>query len=150
MRRVFIVVGHSGSRKSSTIRALTGAGPPRVFQIMQINDTILDIYVHHVSLQEKKITPDEFIARVEELDGNPDVLVALRTRPSQNPRFPNAQEYALRFEEAGWQIAGIATLHGGLLDPPINNAPQPIPILSSQTMPANQIVNIIRGVWNWL
>jgi hypothetical protein len=117
---------------------------------MQADGAILDMYVHHTSLQEARTTPDEFVARVEALNGNPDVLVALRTRSSQNQRFPNAQEYALRFERAGWQIAGVASLLGGPLDRLTVNTPESIQIPGSQTMPSNQIANEIRVGWNWL
>lgn len=150
MRRVFIVVGHSGSRKSSTIRALTGVGNRKVFQVMQIDRTILNIYVRPASLQEDRITPGDFIRFVENLDGNPDVLLALRSRASQRGEFPDAMEYALQFERAGWQIAGVAALQEATLDPLTENAPQPIPIPDSQNMPANEIADTIRGVWNWL
>lgn len=150
MRRVFIVVGHSESRKSSTIRALTGASKPRVVQVRPTNNESFDIFVFHASLQEKGIAPDDFVAQVEKLADNPDVLVAVRTKPSRNQRLPDGQGYALRFEQAGWQIAGVATLHGGPFGPLTDNAPQPIPIPDSQNMPVNEIANTIRGVWNWL
>lgn len=125
-------------------------GPRKILQVARADATILDVYVHHASLQEVKMTPDEFVAQVEALNGNPDVLVALRTKSSQNQRFPNAQEYALRFEQAGWQIAGVAALPGGFRDPLTDNAPQPILMLGPQRMPSNHIANAIRSVWNWL
>lgn len=150
MRRVFIVVGHSGSRKSSTIRALTGAGHPKVLQVQQINGEILDIYVHPASLQEQRISPADFIAHVEELNDNPDVLVALRTKNSQNQEFPNVNEYASQFVQAGWQITGVASLHGGPGYPIIEDAPAPIQIDDSENRAANGIASIIRGQWNWL
>ena len=150
MRRVFIVVGHSGSRKSSTIRALTGVGHPKVLQVQPINGEILDIYIHPASLQEDKRTPDDFIRFVENLNDNPDVLVALRLQGSRTGEFPDATEYALQFEQAGWQIAGVASLHGGPRNPLINNTPAPIPIDNSNNMPANGIANRIRREWDWL
>jgi Tfp pilus assembly ATPase PilU len=150
MRRVFIVVGHSGSRKSSAIRALTGVGQRKVFQVMQIDRTILNIYVHPASLQEDRIAPGDFIRLVENLDDNPDVLLALRSKASRNRQFPDAMEYALQFERAGWQIAGVAALQGASFDPLTPNAPPPVPISSSHAMPANEIASRIRGSWNLL
>jgi len=117
---------------------------------MQINRTVLNIYVHPASLQEKRITPGDFIRLVENLDGNPDVLLALRSEASANGQFPDATAYALQFERAGWQIAGVAAFQGGPFDPLTNNAPQPVSIPGSKTMPANEIASIIRGPWNWL
>ncbi len=150
MRRVFIVVGNSGSRKSSAIRALTGVGYRKVFHVMQIDRTILNIYVRPASLQEDRITPGDFIRLVENLEGNPDVLLALRSQAARNGQFPDATQYASQFERAGWQIAGVAVLQGGPFDRLTNNAPRPVEIPESQSMPANEIASRIRGRWNWL
>lgn len=161
MRRVFIVVGHSESRKSSTIRALTGTGPPKIYQVRITNDEILNIYVHHSSLQEARISPAAFITQVEkfveecveEFEGDPDVLVALRTKSSRNGEFPNAQEYASQFMQAGWQIAAIV-----LLGPASRESSNRLSEISheffanpdSKVLPANWIAHQIRGEWGWL
>jgi len=149
MRRVFIVVGHAGSRKSSTIRALTGIGKAKIFQVRVANDGTLNIYVSHSSLQEKKISPADFITLVER-KGDPDVLVALQTRGSRNGEFPDAQEYASQFMQAGWQIAGVASLYGGPRDPLIADTPVPIQNDRFENMASNEIASIIRVRWNWL
>ncbi len=151
MRWVFIVVGNSGSRKSSAIRALTGVGYRKVFHVMQIDRTILNIYVRPASLQEDKMRPGDFVQYVENLDGNPDaVLLALRSQAARNGQFPDATQYASQFEQAGWQIAGVAALQGASFDRLTNNAPRPVEIPESQSMPANEIASRIRGRWNWL
>jgi len=52
MKQVFIVIGQSGSRKSSTIRALTGKGNKQeVIQIRKSNKEIINVFVCHTSLQ---------------------------------------------------------------------------------------------------
>jgi len=158
MRRVFIVVGHTGSRKSSTIRALTGTGPPKIYQVRITNDEILNIYVHHSSLQEARISPAAFITQVEkfveecveEFESDPDVLVALRTSSSQNREFPEAREYASQFMQAGWQIAGVVYLHGGPRSPLIADTPVPIQFYGSKNMANNEITHQIRAEWGWL
>ena len=129
---------------------ITGVGKRNVFQVMQTDRTVLSIYVHPSSLQEDKIAPGNFIRFVENRDGNPDVLLALRSQAARNGQFPNAMGYALQFEQAGWQIAGVAALQGASFDRLTNNAPQPVPIPGSKTMPANEIASIIRDPWNWL
>jgi hypothetical protein len=150
MRRVFIIVGHATSRKSSTIRALTGTGSGRkVLQVKMSNNNISNIFVCHASLQEIPITPENFIAEVEKIENNPDVLIALRANASQKPEYPNAEGYITSFIQAGWQIAGVASLQGGPAQIFIENIPQSIQILDSTDRPANEIAHIIRGQWQW-
>jgi hypothetical protein len=151
MKRVFIVVGHEASRKSSTIRALTGAGSGRkVLQVKMSNNNISNIFVCHASLQEIPITPENFIAEVEKIENNPDVLVALRANASQNPEFPNADEYISHFVQAGWQIAGISCLYRDENRTFSIIGFEPIEIFNSILTPANEIAHIIREQLNRL
>ena len=158
MRQVFIVVGHAGSRKSSIIRALTGAGRPftntRQPKIYQVGTTNYveprNIHVCHSSLQEAQISPAEFIRRVENLEDNRDVLVALRINGTRNGEFPDAREYASQFRQAGWQIAGVVSLDGRLEGPLIEDTPIPISFHVSENTANNEIAHQIRDEWGWL
>ena len=151
MKRVFIVIGKSGSRKSSTIRALTGIGNKRrVLQIRTSDKKTINVFVCHTSLQEVKMTPEYFVEEVENHEDNPEsVLVALRNNASQNRKYPNAEEYISYFIKAGWQIAGVASLHGGPTEFSIGNISQLIPIQNSTQIPTNEIAHIIKGQWQW-
>ena len=159
MTRVFIVAGKTGSRKSSTIRALTGIGSGvKVFQIMQVNrnddDNGINVYVHHVSLQEKYINHDVFINQVEENEDASNVLVALRideVNRRNGDRFGSAQEYIKAFiEDGGWKIAGVAVL-GEENQELLDYAPQgsSLSIPDATQTPANDIANQIRERWHW-
>ena len=148
MRRVFIVVGHSGSRKSSTIRALTGACHPKVLQVRRNNSEVLDIYVHPASLQEDNIRPEEFIHKVNESDNTADILVALRLNASNNGNFPDALGYINQFPE-DWSVFQIVLLGLGEL----NLSPELRQVFfhigNPQDIPTNEIAHLIRSRWGW-
>jgi hypothetical protein len=148
MRQVFIVVGNSKSRKSSTIRALTGAGHPKVLQVRQNNGDILDIYIHPASLQEDKKTPEEFIQKVNESYHAANVLVALRLNASNNGNFPNALGYINRFLE-DWNVFRIVLLGLGELRLTHELQPGFFHIQNPQDLPANEIAHVIRDRWGW-
>jgi hypothetical protein len=55
MVNLFIIIGDANSRKSSTIRALTGAYNSKCYDIQINNKAILNFYVQICALQEVKI-----------------------------------------------------------------------------------------------
>lgn len=149
MKRVYIVVGKAESRKSSTIRALTGIGDnPKVIQIKTSCNETIDVFVRHSSLQEKDLTPTDFIKQVEILKNNPDnILVALLPKKL---RFPNADEYISYFRDVGWQIASIACLYKTEKKTFSIMNFESIEIFNSIHTPANEIAHRIRREWHWL
>ncbi len=134
MKQVFIVIGKSGSRKSSTIRALTGAGSgQKVLQIRTSHNETINVFVCNTSLQEDKITPENFVQEVEKHQEKPDyILVALRDKASRNLKYPNADGYISYFRNTGWEIIGTEHLQ---MEPKI---------------PANYTAHRIRERLNWL
>ncbi len=166
MRRVFVILGESRSGKSATIRALTGAFRRGILQVAT-QDGNIDIFVQISALQEAKIRPDGFIDEVNRVEGEPDILVALRPRSTNGGNFPDAMSYIAQFEQEGWSIVGIVFLDSELnaltnaLTDELRDRYQhlfvvpnsryiPANEITPRYIPANEIAHRIRGEWGWL
>ncbi|MGA8431428.1 MAG: hypothetical protein WB729_16515 [Candidatus Sulfotelmatobacter sp.] len=84
MVRVYAVIGRANTRKTSTIRALTGAGSTQErWSLRYMEHGPADTYVHSRGLQEGDVydSPHEFIERVSEVPVE-HVIVAFANAPS--------------------------------------------------------------------
>ncbi len=98
----FALVGGPNARKTSTVRALTGAGRVQPSWLIDYgNFGQIDTYVFPAGLQEMRVSPADFIARVQAADVS-RVIVALRHAPARGQ--PDAATYFRAFIAAGWNI----------------------------------------------
>jgi hypothetical protein len=147
MPTVYAILGDNNTRKSSTVRALTGATQFGVRTAATLAGNI-DVYVQVSSLQESRVLPLDFIAAMTAA-GHTNILATLWVSPLNN--FPAGTDYLREFANAGWIINQIVVLGATPLLPPLHiGAPTPNLIPHSATMPANQIASLVRGWWNWL
>ena len=147
MQDVFIIMGDRNTRKSATIRALTGAFRKGEYQVAThiIN---MDVFVQISSLQESGISTQDFI---REANQNSCINVLVSLWIHQGNGQPNGLTYIQDFLNAGWNLRDIVVLG-------INNLPYNLPtgssnpnfIPNSQNLPANQIASQIRGWWQWI
>lgn len=151
MPNLYVIIGEQNTRKSSTIRALSGfyrrdKNLTKPHYITFTNGNVEDFYIDPTSLQEKKISSQKLIN--DALNYN-NVLICLREHPFNN--LPDYYSYLNDFMNAGWNLVGITVLgtnnlHKGI---PISNV-SPLFEQNSITMPSNQIAHRIRNSWNWL
>ena len=148
MPDVYVIMGDGNTRKSATIRALTGAFQRGLYQVATRNAGVIDIFVQISALQESKISPQQFIQEVTQ-NNYQHILVSLWI--SQGGRQPSGQDYIRNFLNAGWNILEILVLGTATLSynlPPGSPPPNYIP--NSRNLPANQIASQIRTWWQWL
>jgi len=142
MAEVWAVVGHANTRKTSTIRALTGVGRvKRNWDVQYRARGTVEAYVHPPGLQESDVSPQAFIEMANEA-GARYVIIALRYEPAGE--HPDAAGYLAAFRAAGWHIAGHAILgHGN----PLPGFVGGISIPDAANMPSNEIAAQLRQEW---
>jgi len=142
-----VVVGRTNTRKTSTIRALTGAGRPQPIWYIAYTAGIMRTYVHPPALQEVGIAAANFIAAVQSA-GVDHVIVALRQNQTIKKGIPynDAATYLADFVRAGWVLnPPFPLILGNGIVPPTLAPYGTIPIFSG--IPANQIAARARTVW---
>lgn len=147
MPEVQIIMGDPQVRKSSTIRALTGAFKSSPSKIKTNDGRVIDVFVQIRALQEEGIGPEDFIRKH---DSDEYILLCLRIKGGR--RNPNGLEYIEKFRSHGWNIKDICVLGRELRDLPFR-LPHDISAYSikdSKSMPANEIACKIRERWEWL
>jgi hypothetical protein len=147
MPNVFVVLGDPDTRKSATIRALTGAYRRRGWEVATQAGN-LDIFVQISSLQESRIAPQNFVTQNENWT---NILVCLWV--SSGNGQPDGLQYIRTFINNGWTISQIVVLGAGANNLPYRlptGLPNPLFIPNSGATPANQIAHQIRGQWGWL
>jgi hypothetical protein len=145
MVEVYAILGDANARKSSTVRALTGAAQ-RALRTVATNAGNIDIFVQISSLQESTISPADFIQEITNL-GCRYVLVTLWIQSRQI--FPSGQDYLQKFTAAGWTIQQLVVLGAPQLPPLPSGTPTPNLLPQSEETPANQIASRIRTWWGW-
>lgn len=157
MPNVYVILGESNSRKSSTVRALTGV--PMQYDAWSVGTTagVIDVYVQIQALQEAKIDAPAFVKKIADVDqfrisrgGSVINNLLLPLRVSAFNGFHDGADYLNHFMQAGWSIQQIVVLDATV--PPVG-LPVVVPthlISGSASMPANAIASQIRGCWNWL
>lgn len=156
MPDIYAILGDSNTRKSSTVRALTGA--PMQYDTWTVARTPptgnIDVYIEIKALQESDIQPQDFVNKIADLDkflikqGHHTVnhiLIPLRISAFNN--FPDGIDYLKHFAgTTGWNIQPIVVLGVATLPTALAGFPSLRPV----TMPANGIASQIRPLWNWL
>ena len=145
MPNIFIVLGDIKTRKSVTIRALTGVFRRGEWQVATQAGNI-NIFVQIRSLQELRITPQNFLTQIA---NRTNVLVPLRVSSGKGQL--DGLQYIQTFINNGCTISQIVVL--GTNNLPYNlpaGLPNPLFIPNSRTIPPNQIAHQIRRHWGWL
>ena len=157
MPNLFIVLGNENTRKSSTIRALTGIYRESNY-LIETHPGNMMVFAKSSSLQESKIQPMDFIHRIN-TENFDNVLTALwihdyiYTDPAtgQQIRYPTGIEYVRDFLTANWHIQQIVVLGtNGLPNPLPAGCPTPNYVPNSAAKAANEISSDVRRWWNWL
>ena len=152
MPNIFIIIGDQNTRKSSTIRALTGVGREREIAVATLTQTI-SVFAKVSSLQEADILPQDFITSVQGHNYD-NILVSLRIAEivgRNGTRYPIGQTYIQEFVNVGWNIAEVVVLGNNILPYPLPAvAPALNSIANSTNIPVNQISTTIKNWWNWI
>lgn len=110
--KFWAIVGDANTRKSSTIRALTGVriSSPAWDLAMQSPARTLKVFVEMCATQELKRSPQAFVARVQNATaGTSTTHVMFSLRHDPRGTYPDALAYLDHFiNVAGWQCIGIA------------------------------------------
>ena len=138
---VWAIIGDGDTRKSSTSRALTGAWRETMRWDMQFSNGRYPTYVHPRALQESKVSPELFVAKVRSADVN-TVIIALRYNRACGQ--PPAARYLDYFRTCGWQICGHAIL-GSHPQIPLSGVPVSVP--DAPNIPSNEIARQLRAAW---
>lgn len=151
MVTVHAIFGESNTRKSSSVRALTGVAR---FKEVTVTTNVGDInvFVRISALQESEIDPQAFIAEVTSGQYE-NVLVPLRIFQliKGNRTYPDGSKYIQDFIRAGWHIRHVVVLGIPTLQNPLpSGTPKPNYIPLSTSTPVNKITSQIRYWWDWL
>ena len=148
MPDIYVIMGDRDVKKSSTIRALTGAARETVFEVATEEGNI-DVFIKLSSLQESGEEPEEFINEVTD-GGYSHVLISLWIR-QRNEQLPDGLTYIHRFLDAGWNIRQIVVLGAEELPYELPQAVENVHYIpDAENMPTNQIAHQIREWWRWL
>jgi len=148
MGTLYILVGQPGTRKSATIRALTGFargfGPWRV---ATVDGDPHQIFIISASPQEEQGTFPTHIEAIKAWDEECDVLLALHPDRRASGFIEEIPE--IRRREIRWVLLGMDV---DALPPefdPILPKPDLI-IPDSRDQAANAVAHKIRPLWGWL
>jgi len=150
MPTLYVILGDANTRKSSTVRALTGVARRRSVTVgTTVGD--IDVFVQVSSLQESEIMPADFISEMTSA-GHQNIVVTLwvSSRVTSTGTYPQGIVYLQEFIAAGWTLAQIVVLGASTFSgaPPATPAPHFIP--NSRTTPVNRIAAQVRSWWGWL
>jgi hypothetical protein len=148
MGTLYIVMGARATRKSATIRALTGfARGHRPWLVGTIGGNPRNIFVISASPQE---APDLFQAHVETIyAAGPEFDVLLALRPDEKAvdfvgQIPPQNSRPIRWVLLGGEEDEVPPELREILPGP------DLVIPTSREMPANEIAHEIRPRWGWL
>jgi hypothetical protein len=148
---VYIIVGAGQTRKSSTIRALTGVGRTKVVSVRLAGGQDMNVLVRVQSLQEEGIEPERFVQFVQGVDPHVEnILLPLRVG---NNHLPNAGAYINTFLLHHWHIADVVVL--GQQDLPLGldqiqrDFGDPLAVPNVEDLPVNEIAHSLRDRWGW-
>jgi len=144
------VVGAANSRKSSTIRALTGAfSSGRVWDV-NVHGRKADVYIETSAPQEQpQKTPAMIVANVNSTKAA-HLLIALR-HVGVKGMMHDADDYISYFVAAGWICRGILIASSEPPSAPLATKYPPLidyaPNLSGPFAPSNAIADVVRSKW---
>lgn len=148
MPNVYVVIGDANTKKSSIIRALSGVDRRDNYLIEDLEGNTLNIFIQIRSLQESKISIQEFIDYITKQNIE-NVLVALRKDRCNS--LPQGMDYLQSFVANSWSIQQIVVLGENQLPNLPQGCPQPnfFPNSADENIAANNIAHEIRKIWNW-
>jgi hypothetical protein len=148
MPNAYLIIGNVSTRKSATIKALSGMGSRGLFNIVTSSNREEIVYVRVSALQEEYILPDDFCDCVEE-EKYENILIPLMIKETK--QCPGALRYIQTLQARGWKIRQIVIL--GQADLPyslpsditnINYIPD-----STQTPNYRKAAQICKW-WDWM
>ena len=150
MPTAYVILGNANTRKSSTVRALTGVAQRKSITVAT-NAGNLEIFVQISSLQESEIQPANFIAEMNS-GGHENILVPLwvSERVTSSDTYPRGIDYLQAFIDDGWTIAHVVVLGASTLPGAPIGTPSPNFLPNSRTTPVNSIAAQVRGWWGWV
>ena len=160
---VWILVGKANSRKSSTIRALTGHHRESALEIARVDGQIMPFYTIIKPLNElegppspSEVTDYLVQAASEIMSGSENVEVVsqrinLLVALTMNGPTPgkSVADYLNAFVAAGWHMESVVTL-GEPTPAWIKSYGAPYADVSLLNAPNNAIAHDIRQLWGWL
>lgn len=144
---VYLLMGDKNTRKSSSIRCLTGMRIKNICEIELITKEEIKVYAMLQALQEAKVEPKSFIKMVKK-EKYSNVLVPLRIEKANN--CPAGSEYVKEFLDAGWNVMPVIVLGTGKLPYQLASNLVPEFIKASAKSPNNSNVKQIKGKWGWV
>ena len=150
MPEFFAIIGYPNCRKSSTVRALTGAWERRHLMIATQGGTF-EFFVQITSLQEAHISAQTFITEMQNTNTR-RILAPLwvDSLTVGATTYDNAQIYLRDFLAAGWTISGVAVLSMGVPYQLPAGCPNPNYVHNPTHLATNEIASRIRNWWGWL
>ncbi len=152
--RVYVIMGVGSTRKSSTIRALTGIAVCNVFDVAMSDGEEIPMLVCPQALQEAKKSPENFFKEVTKRlkkKNFDSMLIALRGKGIK--KFPDGIYYLKEFRGKGWEIVSPLILLGKEKLENLKleeNGFQIHQIKNSREMASNKIAARIRKIWGWM
>lgn len=151
---IYIIIGNENTRKSSTIRALSGVRDEHLFDVKTISAT-LKVYIKTTSLQEAKIkTIDavEYLKRKISKDKDCDTALICLWHDEENSPHKNIVpelccNYLNEFHKANFIIQKIIVFNKKL-DCSISLV-NGYSIIDTIGKPSNEIASEIRKIWGW-
>ncbi|HCH5095915.1 hypothetical protein NDJ85_22635 [Vibrio parahaemolyticus] len=156
MKKLHIVIGDSDTRKSSLIRALTGAGQGQSrkdLEVEKANGTISTIHVMQSALQEnyKPQLPQQYINFVNQ-HSTDEFLFSLRVTNvvANGVTYPDAIDYIHQFKQAGFSIASVALLGHSANKLNLSQCGNVVQQPQSHGTPTNKTASQVRQTWGWV
>ena len=147
---VYIIMGDPNTKKSATVRALTGIYNKNVWEIETVGGSAFRMFIQVSSLQESGILPGDFVTSIGSISGITAVLVTLWIDRNPYNGCPDGRTYISQFLGAGWTIREIVVLGRGSLPYSLPAGSPPPLHISNISRPANAIAHDIRNRWEWL
>jgi len=157
----WVLLGQQGSRKGSTIRALTGVYRSKDIEVMLVNEQSLRLWCQVQSInepeKEENPSPDEWVKSCifhsphypmpSLIQGRHNILIALRLDRGRAGREP--EDYLNALCRAGATIESIVTLGESTRAwTPLYGAPY-AHIIDTKSVPTNSVAAQVRQFWGW-
>jgi len=152
MGNLYILMGRERTRKSVTIRALTGFTRCNPLEVKLENGDTKTIYVIASSAQEDARGFRNKVVRINQEGHEWDILLALHPDNKASDfirQIPEVNRQEIHIVPLGSE--GIHTdLQRDISNLPSSRLTTYTGIPASRTMPANEIAHQIRAEWDWL
>lgn len=148
----WVVAGEANTRKTSAIRALSGAGRRQKEWDLEVGGQPTKAYIEMTSPQElpQPLSPQDIVARVSARPLVTHLLISLRHRGRKGT--PDAIAYVQHFLNFSWQCKGILITSPEVAGSPLATSYRSLvdyaPALIRPFAPSNAIANVVRGKWD--